>query len=104
MSDFGQDVVLEFPVHVDVDLDIDAEGICSIVALLFEGDTDPKEIFFELEDVVESVTEYLATKSRYQQLYCLAHEFSRMSEFMREKASLIEDSSAVVKDLFSIDE
>ena len=105
MSDHGQDVVLQLPVYIDVDLDIDADGICSIVTLLFENDDDdPRETSIELESVVEAVTEYYAHKAGYQKLYCLAHEFSRMAEIMRENACLIEDSNTVVQALFDLND
>lgn len=105
MSDYGQDIVLKVPLHVDADFDIDADGNCSIVAIIFDdNEDDPTEVFVDFEGVVESLIEFHADADGYQKLYCLAHEFSRMAARLREKATLIEDSSSVINSLFDIDD
>jgi hypothetical protein len=105
MSEYGQDIVLGVPIHVDVDFEIDADGECSVVAIIYnDDDEDPVEVFVNFEGVVESLIEYHGDVTGYQKLYCLAHEFSRMAARLREKAVLIEDSSSVVNSLFDIDD
>lgn len=105
MSDYGQDVNLSVPMFVDADFNINRDGVCSIVCLIYSGDEDePYEVHVDLEGVVESCIEFYAEDADYQRLYSLAHEFSRMAEMMREKACLIEDSTSVVRDLYSVDD
>jgi hypothetical protein len=101
MKDHGTDAVLAVPLFVDNDFDIDENGVCHLVTMMFVGDDEaPTEVAVELEGVIDAVIEEYGEVDGYQTLYCLAHEFSRMAELMRERASLIEDSHAAVTDLF----
>jgi sulfur transfer protein SufE len=54
--------------------------------------------------VVESFLDFHSQNIDYQTIYSLAHEFSRMSERLREKACLIEDSQSAVNMLFDIND
>jgi hypothetical protein len=103
MSENGQDVYLNVPVYVDADFDIDEDGICSIVCLIYSNsDDEPDEVFVDFGGVVESFLDFHSQNIDYQTIYSLAHEFNRMSERLREKACLIEDSQSAVNILFDI--
>lgn len=103
MSDHGQDVDLNVSLFVDADFDIDDDGICSVVCLIYSNnDEEPEEVFVDFESVVESYLDFHAGQTNYQALYNLAHEFNRMSARLREKACLIEDSQSAVNQLFDI--
>lgn len=103
MSEYGQDVHLSVPMFVDADFDIDDDGICSIVCMIYtNSDEEPEEVFVDFEGVVESFLDFHSQTINYQTIYSLAHEFNRMSERLREKACLLEDSLPSVRDLFDI--
>jgi sulfur transfer protein SufE len=102
MSEHGQDMQLHVPLYVDADFDIDDDGICSIVCLIYANDDEPEEVFVDFEGVVESFLDFHSQNIDYQTIYSLAHEFNRMSERLREKACLIEDSQSAVNILFDI--
>jgi len=103
MSEHGQDVHLHVPLYVDADFDIDDDGVCSIVCLIYAtDDEEPEEVFVDFEGVVESFLDFHSQSIDYQTIYSLAHEFNRMSERLREKACLIEDSQSAVNMLFDI--
>lgn len=103
MSEYGQDVHLSVPMFVDADFDIDDDGICSIVCMIYtNSDEEPEEVFVDFEGVVESFLDFHSQTINYQTIYSLAHEFNRMSERLREKACLLEDSLSAVRDLFDI--
>jgi hypothetical protein len=103
MSEYGQDVHLNVPMFVDADFDIDDDGVCSIVCMIYtNGDEEPEEVFVDFEGVVESFLDFHSQTINYQTIYSLAHEFNRMSERLREKACLIEDSQSAVNMLFDI--
>ena len=103
MSEFGSDITLEIPVHVDHDFEVDADGISYIVTFLYiDDDEDAIETRVSLEGVTDDLCEYYGDIDGYQRLYSIAHEFSRVAEKMRATAGRIEDSSDAVDDLFNI--
>ena len=103
MSDYKQDVELGFKAYVDNDFEIDENGHCSIVTMIYLGDEDDAtEVHAELEAVVDGLLEYLDTIGSYQKLYALAHEFSRQAERLRVVAGRIEDSDSAIRDLFDV--
>lgn len=103
MSEFGSDITLEIPIHVDHDFDVDADGISYIVTFLYkDDDEDAIEIRVSLEGVTDDLCEYYGDIDGYQRLYIIAHEFSRIAEKMRSTAGRIEDSADAVDDLFNI--
>tara|TARA_B110000971_G_C19739426_1_gene376790 strand:- start:136 stop:450 length:315 start_codon:yes stop_codon:yes gene_type:complete len=104
MSEFGSDITLEIPVHVDHDFEVDADGISYIVTFLYiDDDEDAIETRVSLEGVTDDLCEYYGDIDGYQRLYSIAHEFSRVAEKLRSTAGRIEDSSDAVDDLFNID-
>ena len=103
MSEFGSDITLEFPIHVDHDFDVDDDGISYIVTFLYVDDNeDATEIRVSLQGVTDDLCEFYGDIDGYQRLYSIAHEFSRIAEKMRATAGRIEDSSDAVDDLFNI--
>jgi|TARA_B110000977_G_C10771490_1_gene374853 hypothetical protein len=103
MSEFGSDITLEIPVHVDHDFEVDADGISYIVTFLYiDDDEDAIETRVSLEGVTDDLCEYYGDIDGYQRLYSIAHEFSRVAEKLRSTAGRIEDSSDAVDDLFNI--
>lgn len=105
MSEYGADISVDFPIHVDHDFEVDADGVSHIVTFLYVGDEDEAyETRVSLEGVIEDLCEYYGELDGYQQMYLVAHEFDRMSEKLRERAGIIEDGERAVGRLFSFDE
>ena len=103
MSEYGSDITLELPIHVDHDFDIDADGICNIVTFIYVGDEDDAtESRVDLEGVSDEISEFYGDINGYQKLYSIAHEFTRLAERLRATAGRIEDSTEAVDDLFNI--
>ena len=103
MSEFGSDITLEIPIHVDHDFEVDADGVSYIVTFLYvDDDEDAIETKVSLEGVTDDLCEYYGDIDGYQRLYSIAHEFSRVAEKLRATAGRIEDSSDAVDDLFNI--
>ena len=99
MSGYGSDTSITFPIHVDHDFVVDADGVSSIVTFLYAGEEDEAtEVKVDLEGVVEDLCDF----DGYQRLYTIAHEFSRMAEMLRASAGRIENSVDAVDDLFNI--
>lgn len=105
MSDYGQDIDLVVRAYVDNDFEIDDEGRCYVVSLIYTNDEDePYEASVDLEGVIDSLVDYYGDLAGYQKLYALAHEFSRLAERLRDVAGRVEDSDLVVRDLYEIDD
>ena len=103
MSEYGSDVELTLPIHIDHDFDIDEDGVSSIVSLIYIGDNeDPLETRVDLEGVADELCEDYGDINGYQHLYSIAHEFTRLSERLRESAMRIEDTPAYIDDLFNL--
>ncbi len=103
MSEFGSDITLEIPVHVDHDFEVDVDGISYIVTFLYVDEAeDAIETKVSLEGVTEDLCSFYGDIDGYQKLYSIAHEFSRIAEKMRSTAGRIEDSADAVDDLFNI--
>ena len=96
-----QDVDLVVRAFVDNDIEIDDNGRCYIVNLIYTNDEDePYEAKVDLDGVIENLIEYYNDLQGYQGLYAIAHEFSRQAERLRDVAGRVEDSDDVVRDLF----
>lgn len=89
-------IELKTSLTVDVDFDVDENGLLNVVVLLdMDEDRDPDEVEIQFESVVDALIEFHKddmTGEGIRQLYCLAHEFNRMSEKLYEVASLLEDA------------
>ena len=103
MSNFGNDAVLQVPVSFEFDIDVDNDGVSYLVGNVFLSDADDSEEWrIELDEVIEGLCDEYGDVDGYQHLYVVAHELSRASETLREKAGLIEDSVFAVNDLFDL--
>ena len=100
-----QDIDLVVRAFVDNDIEIDDNGRCYIVSLIYTNDEDePIEARVDLDGVIENLIEYYSDLHGYQTLYTIAHELSRQAERLRDCASRFENSDDVVHDLFGIDD
>ena len=103
MTDSGMELDLSIPVFVDNDLEVDDHGICSIVSLLYVGDSDDcHESRVELGSVIENIIEFYRDTVDYNQLYLIAHEMTRFAEELRNSAGYMEDSDVSMTDLFNL--
>ena len=90
-----QDIELNIKTFIDADFEIDDNGNCYVVSLIYTTDEDdPVESKVELEAVVDSLIEHLDDVGGYQDLFSIAHEFSRQAERLREVAGRFEDRCA----------
>ena len=95
MSDYTQDLELVVKTFVDNDFEIDDNGRCYIVNIIFTTDEDePQEARVDLDGVVENLIECHNDLQGYQDLFSIAHEFSRQAERLREVAGRFEDRCA----------
>jgi|TARA_R110002167_G_scaffold62074_1_gene175328 hypothetical protein len=104
MEELGNDAVLfdgGIPLWVDVDLDVDQDGVLNIVIDLTVDEFDEITIKRPMFEIVEGILSDGA--SSYQMLYTIANELMRESEKLREKAQRVEDSTTNVSDLFDAD-
>ena len=105
MSNFGTDAYIQVPVSLELDIDVDDHGVSYLVGNIFVADDDDaQEVRVEVEQIVESLCDFYGDVEGYQHLYVVAHELSRMSELLRERASMIEDSALAVNDLFDLND
>lgn len=103
MSEYGADITLDVAVHVDHDFEVDQDGVSHLVTFLYVGDEDdPVETRVDLDGIITDMCEFYGDATGYNQLYLVAHEFSRLAEKLREKAGYIEDSDQAVGDLFNL--
>jgi hypothetical protein len=103
MSNIESDTLLQVPIYLENDFEVDDDGVSFIVTSLFVGDgEEAHEIRIQLDDVVEALCEFYGDVDGYQHLYLVAHELSRAAEVLREKAGIIEDSTSAVSDLFNL--
>jgi hypothetical protein len=103
MSNFGTDASLHVPIYLEHDVDVDDDGISYLVTTVFVGDVDDaQEVRVPIDCTIESLCEIYGDVDGYQHLYVVAHELSRASEELREKAGHIEDSVTSMNDLFDL--
>ena len=89
MSNYGTDA-LHVPVDLEHDVEVDDNGISYLITNVYIGESeDSQELRVPMEDVTESLCEYYGDVEGYQNLYVVAHEFSRAAEALRKKAGLI---------------
>lgn len=100
-----QDIDLVVRAYVDNDFEIDDNGRCYVLSLIYAGDEEePYETRVDLDGVIQNLAEYYNDLQGYQTLYALAHEFARHAERLRDVASRFEESDEVVRDLFDVDD
>jgi|14BtaG_2_1085337.scaffolds.fasta_scaffold22193_2 hypothetical protein len=103
MDSNGVDVALPIQCYLENDLEVNDEGVCTLVTLMFLGDEDdPIEVRIPFEAVTDLVidTHREFGVEMYQSLYSIAHELARSAEEMRTVAGQMEDSLSAAEDLF----
>ena len=99
----GVDITIPQQFYFENDLEIDDDGACELVTLVYVADEeDPIVVKASFESVISDVIEAYTEMGvdQYQQIYSLAHELSRNAERLRSTAQQMEDSFTVVSDLF----
>ena len=91
MSEYVQDVDINIKAFVDNDFEIDDDGRCYIVNLIYIEEEDPVEARVDLDGVIENLIEHNNDLHGYQDLFSVAHELSRQAERLREVAGRFED-------------
>lgn len=106
MSEAQADVELSVPVYVDNDIEVDDNGICRIVSLIYVGEEQDEcvEARVDLSAVIDEIIEFYRDSHSYHQMYMVAHELARSAERLRSVAVTIEDSETAVSDMFDIDD
>ena len=103
MDHNGVDIALPIQCYVENDIEIDEDGVCRLITLMFVGeDEDPIEVKVPFEAVTELVidTHREFGVEMYRSLYSIAHELARSAEKMRTVAGQMEDSLSAAEDLF----
>lgn len=104
VEDLGQDANLfedGIPLWVDVELEVDDDGILNIISNISVDDMEDIVIRKPFYEVIELMLHQLSIS--YFSLYEVANELVRESERLREKAQRMEDSTGNVSDLFDAD-
>ena len=103
MSEYGTEMTLKVDTSLDIDIEVDDDGICYVVVLQQVGDNDiPCEARVELSAVTEEIKNSLVDSGDYTQLYIIAHELTRQGERLREVARNMEDSVIAVSNHFDL--
>jgi hypothetical protein len=93
----------KFTLHVETDFKVNDNGICSAITTVFiDDDTECVSTSEPLDEILDRLLEEYTDIQGYQQLYCIAHEFSRFAELLREAAVRVEDSDESIADLFNL--
>lgn len=103
MDQNGVDVALPVQCYVENDLEMDEDGVCQLVTLMFVGEEeDPIEVRIPFEAITELVIDTAREfgVEMYQSLYSIAHELARSADKMRTVAGQMEDSLSAAEDLF----
>ena len=99
-DDLGQDATLfedGIPIWLDLEFEVDDDGMFNVLIYLIVDEFEEKVIRKPLYEVIDYM---LDDETDYSKLYAGANEMVRESERLREKAQIIEDSTANVSDLF----
>ena len=103
MSGNGIEASLQVPVFFTNNFDVDENDVSYLVTLVYVGDEDkPTEIRLLLDDVTDSICDQYGDVEGYKYLCLVAHELSRVAEFLRAKVVTIEDGVNAVSDVFNI--
>lgn len=99
-----KEVSVGFSIQYEHYLDFDeSEGL---IFQFFAGEAvndDPVELAIPFEELFEDALLEGKQELDYQFLYNMAHEFNRYSELAREAATLIEDSSSSLEDMYGLE-
>ena len=112
MSYLGTDASLVVPISLELDVDVDNDGISYFVGSLvrwfvgslFVGDDEKdQDIKVETDQVIGSLSDFHGDIDGYQHLYIDAHVLTRMAEVVRKQAGMAEESITATSDLFDSD-
>lgn len=88
------EVSLSSFIEVGHELAFDEDVGLEVVSLIFApGDDDPEEVRVSVAELVDDAVDLSKMDHDYSFLYCLAHEFNRFGEVLRETAARMEDAS-----------
>lgn len=93
----GEKVSLELPVFVDVDFEIDDDGVLRTVVVLDTGDEDggSQEIYIDFEETVDSIIEFYSGEPHgFFNLFALSNELSRVAHKIHSQACLMDSSGS----------
>jgi len=96
---------IETDLSVCLNLGFDTDMLIHVVPSI-EVDGDPEPSLLEpisLEDLVEEIMIDLIDTGNYTNMYCLAHEFSRVSNQLYAKALQMENSDSQIAMKFDLD-
>tara|TARA_B100000768_G_scaffold142658_1_gene134616 strand:- start:6711 stop:7049 length:339 start_codon:yes stop_codon:yes gene_type:complete len=100
--DYGQNLNLKVPLHVEPKILVDEDGILKFRVLFFaDADSDKRELDFPFYELTEELLDDPDEDQDYALLYDIANELVRESERIREVANRIESSVSNVADLFN---
>lgn len=87
--------VLEVPLHIEMDLESDENGVLNAVAFIYPKNEDEcAEVRVEFEEMIDEIIEFYSggfDNEGSGQLYTIAHELARHSERLREVANRLDD-------------
>jgi len=93
----------KFTLHLSTDFQVNEHGVCHVITNVYaDDDTDAVSTSEPLNEILDRLLEEYTDVQGYQHLYCIAHEFSRFAEILREKAGTVEDSEEAVAELFNL--
>ena len=84
MTKFGTEALLQVPIYVENDFDVDDDGIGYILNNVYVAEEEePHEIQVRLDEVTSSLIDLYGDVENFNQLYIVAHELSRVAEILR---------------------
>lgn len=87
-------------IEVGHEISFDEDEGLQIVSLIFApGDDDPEEVKASFAELVDDVVDLCKMDHDYNYLYCVAHEFTRFGDILRDIAARMEDAH-IAEDLF----
>lgn len=90
----GDKITLEVPVYIDVDFEIDEDGVLRTVVVLDTGDENDnaQEIYTDFEETVDSIIAFYAgEETGFFNLYALSSELHRIADKINLQAGLMDD-------------
>ena len=101
MSDAGEDGVLEIPVFVEYDLEVNPDGILQLRTDIWVDEDTSTEVVMSFCRIVDGLIDPANTDRNFTHLFAIANDLTREAERIREVAIKIEDSTENVADLFN---
>lgn len=95
MSGYNQSVQIEVDLDVEHELEVDADGVLSVVAFLYtKEDEEAYETRSSIEEIVGHLIEYYSedlTREGYSQMYQVGNEMRRIADRLVRAAETQED-------------